>query len=70
MYTQAAETMWTSLTEKLNDYNHILELALFGLENFLQSFQNREYFFLFSFEKYIVNHVVKLNSKDRDRVCR
>lgn len=42
MYTQAAETMWSSLTDKLNDYNHLLELALFGLDNFLQSFQNRK----------------------------
>lgn len=44
MYTQAAETMWSNLTEKLNDHNHLLELALFGLDNFLQSFQNRKYY--------------------------
>lgn len=42
MYTQAAETMWNNLTEKLNDYNHILTLAKFGLESFLQSFQARK----------------------------
>jgi hypothetical protein len=42
MYTQAAETMWNNLTEKLNDSNHILELAFYGLENFLQSLQTRE----------------------------
>lgn len=42
MYTQAAEIMWNSLTEKLNDCNHILTLAKFGLESFLQSFQARK----------------------------
>lgn len=42
MYTQAAETMWNNLTEKLNDCNHILTLAKFGLESFLQSFQARK----------------------------
>lgn len=45
MYTQAAETMWNNLTEKLNDSNHILTLAKFGLESFLQSFQARKLFF-------------------------
>lgn len=43
MYTQAAETMWNNLTEKLNDCNHILTLAKFGLESFLQSFQARKF---------------------------
>ena len=43
MYTQAAETMWNNLTEKLNDCNHILTLAQFGLESFLQSFQARKF---------------------------
>lgn len=39
MYTQAAETMWTTLTDKLSDFNHILTLTNYGLENFLSSFQ-------------------------------
>lgn len=45
MYTQAAETMWINLTEKLNDNNHVLTLTKFGLESFLQSFQSRKFFF-------------------------
>lgn len=43
MYTQAAETMWSNLTDKLNDYNHILIAAKFGLESFTQSFQSRKF---------------------------
>jgi len=43
MYTQAAETMWSNLTEKLNDYNHVLTSAKLGLESFLQTFQTRKF---------------------------
>lgn len=42
MYTQAAETMWTNLTEKLSDMNHVLTLAKYGLESFLVSFYARK----------------------------
>jgi pentatricopeptide repeat protein len=43
MYTQAAENMWSQMTEKLNDCNHIFLAAKLSLEAFLQSYQNREF---------------------------
>lgn len=50
MYTQAAENMWSSLTEKLNDCNHILKSAKLGLEAFLTAFQARKFNFIDKFE--------------------
>lgn len=55
MYTQAAETIWSSLTEKLNDCNHILTLAKFGLESFLQSFQTRNFYYDLDSSRFALN---------------
>jgi hypothetical protein len=42
MYTQAAETLWSNLTEKLNNNEHVLAATNIGLELFIQNFQLRE----------------------------
>lgn len=54
MYTQAAETMWTNLTEKLSDMNHVLTLAKYGLESFLVSFYARKILIEDSYWKYFI----------------
>lgn len=46
MYTQAAEDMWSKLTNHVSDIKYSLKQTILGLDSFSKSFQTRKLYLL------------------------